>query len=168
MTIWKSLRTRRGLRNLAGTGAAAAASSALGAVATSPESDWYESLAKPAWQPPPLAFPLVWTPLYADIAATTAAALTALAEQGRSDEAAALRRALALNLALNTGWSALFFRAHRTRLATVWAGVLAVQSADLARRCGRADRALAATLAPYPAWCTFATALNAAVARRNG
>jgi tryptophan-rich sensory protein len=167
MSAWKSLRSRRGLRNLALTGAAAATSSALGAVATSPQSDWYESLDKPAWQPPPVAFPLVWTPLYADIAATTAAALTALEEQGRSAEAAALRRALGLNLALNTGWSLLFFRAHRTRLSALWSGILAAQSADLARRCGRADRSLAATLAPYPAWCTFATALNAAVARRN-
>lgn len=120
-----------------------------------------------AWQPPTLAFPLVWTPLYADIAASTAAALTSLEEEGRSAEAGALRRALVLNLVLNSGWNVVFFRVHKARLAALWSGVLAVQSADLVRRCGRADRPLAVTLAPYPAWCTFATVLSVAIASRN-
>ena len=101
MSSWSRLRSKRGLRNLALTGAASAASAGLGAVATTPESDWYARLDKPAWQPPPLAFPLVWTPLYADIAATTAAALTRLEEEGRTEEAEGLRRSLALNLVLN-------------------------------------------------------------------
>ena len=74
--------TRRGLRNLAATGVAAAVSAGLGAVATTPDAGWYDALEKPPWDPPTLAYPLVWTPLYADIAVTTAAAITALEEQG--------------------------------------------------------------------------------------
>lgn len=167
MSAWKALRSGRGRRNLALTGVAAMLSSGVGAVATSPTSEWCAGLDKPTWQPPPVAFPLVWTPLYADIAVTTAAALTALHELGREAEAASLRRALALNLALNTGWSILFFRAHRLRLSALWSGALAAQSADLARQCARADPSLRAVLAPYPAWCAFATALNAAIAHRN-
>jgi benzodiazapine receptor len=66
------LRTPRGLRNLALTGAAAAAGAALGALATTPESQGYGDLGKPSWQPPPIAFPLVWAPLYADIAVVSA------------------------------------------------------------------------------------------------
>ena len=79
---WRGLGTRRGLRNLAATGVAAAVSAGLGVVATTPDAGWYDDLEKPPWDPPKLAYPLVWTPLYADIAITTAAAITALEEQG--------------------------------------------------------------------------------------
>ena len=167
MSSWSRLRSKRGLRNLALTGAASAASAGLGAVATTPESDWYQRLDKPAWQPPPLAFPLVWTPLYADIAATTAAALTRLEEEGRTEEAEGLRRSLALNLVLNTGWSVLFWRVRRPWLSTAWCGVLTGQSLFVARRLRDVDPALHNAWAPYPTWCLFATALNASIARRN-
>lgn len=167
MSVWSVLRSRRGLRHLAGAGAAVTASASVGALATTPESEWYLALDKPPWQPPPLAFPLVWTPLYADIALTSAAALTTLQQAGRSDEAAALRRAVALNLGLNTGWSVLFWRSRRPWLSTAWCAALTASSADLTRRVGRVDRSLGNALAAYPAWCGFATALNASIARRN-
>lgn len=166
-SAWRGLRTARGLRNLALTGAAAAASAGLGALATTPDSEWYADLDKPSWQPPPIAFPLVWTPLYADIAVVSATALTTLEGEGRNDEVAAFRKALAVNLALNTGWSVLFWRARRPWLSTAWCAVLTASSADLARRARHVDDSLHHTLAPYPAWCAFATALNASIARRN-
>jgi translocator protein len=167
MSAWGGLLSRRGLRNLALTGLGATASAGVGAAATTPESEWYARLDKPSWQPPPIAFPLVWTPLYADIAVVGAAALTALEEQGRGDEAGRLRRALALNLVLNTGWSVLFWRARSPWLATAWCGVLTGQGWSVARRLRRVDPALQRAWAPYPAWCLFATALNASIARRN-
>lgn len=167
MSSWAVLRTRRGLRNLAATGVAAAVSSGLGALATTPESDWYLRLEKPPWQPPPLAFPLVWTPLYADIAATTAAAITRLEEQGRDDEAAGIRRMLAVNLVLNTGWSVLFWRVRRPWLATAWCVALTGHSFFQLRRLHDVDPVLHHAWAPYPVWCGFATALNASIARRN-
>lgn len=157
----------RSFRNLRRTGTGVAASAALGIVATTPESDWYVALDKPSWQPPPLAFPLVWTPLYADIAVTSAAALTRLEHDGRGPEASALRRALGFNLALNAGWSVLFWRSRRPWLSTVWCAVLTGQSADLTRRIAQVDPRLGVALAPYPVWCAFATALNASIARRN-
>ncbi|WP_156384335.1 TspO/MBR family protein [Marmoricola sp. Leaf446] len=167
MSAWSRVATRRGLRTLAATGAAAATSAALGAAATTPDDPWYRALAKPPWDPPPIAFPLVWTPLYADIAVTGAAALVELEEQGRTEDAAMLRRTLAVNLVLNTGWSVLFWRSRRPVLSTVWCAALAAHSGVLVRRVASADPALGAALAPYPAWCTFATALNGSIARRN-
>ena len=155
------------LRQLLGTGAAVTVSAGVGVLATTPESDWYRSLDKPSWQPPPVAFPLVWTPLYADIAVTTAAALTQLEDAGRADEAAALRRSLAINLVLNTGWSVLFWRTRRPWLSTAWCGALSGHSLFLARRLVEVDPRLHHAFAPYPAWCLFATALNASIARRN-
>lgn len=167
MSPWSKLTSGRGLRNLAITGAAAAASAAVGGAATTPDADWYADLDKPSWQPPPLAFPLVWTPLYADIAVTTAAALTQLEGEGRNDEVADLRRALAVNLVLNTGWSVLFWRVRKPWLSTAWCAALALHSAGLAKRVASVDPTLGAALAPYAAWCGFATGLNAEIARRN-
>ena len=164
---WQALRTPRGRRNLMVTAAAVTASAAIGGRATTPDSDWYVELEKPVWQPPPIAFPLVWTPLYADIAVVTAAALTTLEGEGRNDEVADLRRALAVNLVLNTGWSVLFWRSRRPWLSTAWCGVLTGQSLLLVRRLRDVDPALHHALAPYPLWCGFATALKASIARRN-
>ena len=166
-SLWRALRRPRGLRNLAVTSAASAVSATVGALATDPESDWYRRLDKPRWQPPPIAFPLVWTPLYVDIAVVSAAALTSLEGEGRNDEVADLRTALAVNLVLNAGWSVLFWRARRPWLSTAWCAVLAASSSDLARRVGAVDDSLRGALLPYPAWCGFATGLNAAIARRN-
>ena len=46
----------------------------VGGVASRPaQSDWYEKLRKPGFQPPRQAFPIVWPLLYADIAAVSAA-----------------------------------------------------------------------------------------------
>lgn len=167
MSAWQQLRTTRGLRNLALTGLASAASATAGAAATTPDAGWYADADKPSWQPPPVAFPLVWTPLYADIALVTAAALTTLEGEGRNDEVADLRRSLVVNLVLNAGWSVLFWRVRKPWLAAGWCAALAVHSTGLARRVGAVDPSLGAALAPYPAWCGFATVLNADIARRS-
>ncbi|MET3143352.1 UNVERIFIED_ORG: hypothetical protein ABIB19_003755 [Arthrobacter sp. UYEF10] len=63
------------LKTLVFTTVATAASAAAGGVATDPGSSWYLRLRKPGWQPPAIAFPVVWTALYADLALTSAVAL---------------------------------------------------------------------------------------------
>ena len=100
--------------------------------------DLVAGLDLPPWQPPTLAFPLVWTALYADIAVSSVAALSCLDRDRRAEEATAYRTALAANLTLNTAWSVLFWRARRLDLAAVEAVALAASSTDLARRVGRA------------------------------
>ncbi|MPV88972.1 tryptophan-rich sensory protein [Georgenia ruanii] len=152
---------------LARTATAVVATAVAGSVATEPQSPWYLALDKPACQPPPAAFPVVWTALYADLALASAAALDELAAAGRPGEARAYRRALAANLVLNASWSWLFWRARRPWLAAAECAVLAASSAGLVRRAARARPGAAAALAPYAAWCGFATALSAALARRN-
>ena len=156
-----------GPRNLAKVAVATAVSATLGSLATRPDSDWYRNLDLPAWQPPKLAFPIVWSALYADIAATSASAITRLERAERIGEASAYRRELAANLALNTAWSALFWRAKRPWLAAVDAAALTVSSARLSQRAGVVSPTLGKTLAPYALWCGFATALSAEIARRN-
>lgn len=156
-----------GPRNLAAVSAATVATAVVGSLATDPGSRWYRGLDLPRWQPPTAAFPIVWTGLYADIAATSAAALTDLERQGRDGEAAAYRRALGVNLALNAGWSVLFWRGRRPWLAAAEAAALTVSSADLARRAGASSAGRRNRLLPYAVWTGFATVLTAAIARRN-
>lgn len=149
------------------TSAAVTATAVAGGLATDPDSLWYRTLRKPDWQPPSAVFPAVWTPLYADVALTSAVALDELRDRGRQEERTAYRRALTVNLALNAGWSWLFWRSRRPWLAAAECGILALSSADLVRRTYRADRAAGVALAPYAAWCGFATALSTAIAVRN-
>jgi tryptophan-rich sensory protein len=135
----------------------------LGARAAVPSDDWYASLDKPSWQPPAKAFPLVWTPLYATIAWSAGRSLS------RADrrERRALAARFGANLALNSAWTWLFF-ARRSPVAGVWGSLLLdASNLQVIRRVARGDRTAAAALAPYAAWCLFATALSASIARRN-
>jgi uncharacterized protein YbjT (DUF2867 family)/tryptophan-rich sensory protein len=156
-----------GPRNLAVAAAATTLAAVAGSAATTTGAGWYRQLDLPSWQPPKVAFPLVWTTLYADIATTSAAVLTDLERQGRLDEAKGYRRALFLNLALNAGWSVIFWRLRHPWAAAVESALLTASSADLARRAGASSPGRRNRLLPYPAWTAFATALTTAIARRN-
>ena len=145
-------------RAVAAGGPAAAA--LVGGLATDPGSRWFRDLEKPSWYPPPQAFGIVWTGLYAGVAW---AAGEVLATGGQH----AFGRAYTANLVLNTAWTPLFFRAHRPWAAAVESAVLTASTVDLVRRAARVSPPAAAVLAPYAAWTAFATALTVAIARRN-
>lgn len=156
------------LRTLCRTGLSTAMAAVVGGVASGDvKTRWYERLDKPAIQPPAVVFPVMWTVLYTDIALSSAVTIDRLNADG-SAAARAYERALALNLVLNASWTWVFFRAHRLSAATAVAGALTVSSADLARRAAAAGRPLSLALAPYVAWCGFATVLSGAISHRNG
>ena len=153
--------------HLAATGTAVAATAVVGSIASREVTGaWYRRLAKPPFQPPGPTFGIVWTLLYTDIAVTAALALDRLAESD-PEAAARYRWALAVNLVLNASWSWVFFRGQRLGWAVVVAKVLALSSIDLVRRTAAADGRVAAALAPYAVWCSFATVLSADIWRRN-
>ncbi len=153
---------------LLATGLGAAAAGALGGLATrSSIGTWYPTLRKPRYVPPNVVFPIAWNVLYATIAGTSAQAIDRLRADGRDAEADAYVRSLAANYVLNGAWSWVFFKWHRLPAAAALAGVLALSSADLARRAASADPKLGAALAPYPAWTSFATVMSADIARLN-
>ena len=110
---------------------------------------------------------MAWTALYADIALTSSLVLADLGEQGRTREQKRYAAALAGNLALNAGWSVLFFTSKQVRPACVDAVALAVSSADLVRRAARTSPERGVLLAPYAAWTGFAAGLTGAIARLN-
>jgi translocator protein len=145
------------------TAASVAAAAAAGSAVTNPNSEWYRSLDKPAWQPPQGAFPAVWTSLYALIAFAVARALDGMPPGDRQR----FWRVYAVNLGLNAGWSALFFGARRPRLALLEVAALNVSNIALLRRAWQSDRIAGTALLPYVGWTGFATVLNRSIVVRN-
>ena len=144
------------------TSAMTAAAAAVGTLGAKTDTAWYRELQKPAWQPPAIAFPLVWTPLYVTIGWGTGRLVEAVPSQrGR------LLGLVAADLAANAGWNWAFFDRRSPAAGLGVLAVLDVLNAALLRESLRHDRVAAATLTPYAAWCGFATALNVALWRRN-
>ena len=153
---------------LIGTGLATAAAAVVGSVASREGvQGWYTKIRKPGYVPPNAVFPIAWTTLYVDIAATSAAAIDRFRADGQDAKARAYIAALGTNLVLNAGWSWVFFAKRQLGPSVVVAALLAASSADLARRAGDADLKLGAALAPYPLWCSFATVMSADIWRLN-
>ncbi|MGI9123160.1 MAG: TspO/MBR family protein [Mycobacterium sp.] len=153
---------------LIGTGLATAAAAVVGSVASQDGvRGWYTTIRKPGYVPPNAVFPIAWTTLYVDIAATSAAAIDRFRADGRRGKAGGYIAALVVNLILNAGWSWIFFKKNKLAQSTVAAAALAVSSADLARRAADADPKLGVALAPYPLWCGFATVMSADIWRLN-
>ena len=152
------------MRPWVATTAMTTAAAVVGSLGTTPDSAWYRALDKPSWQPPPVAFPLVWTPLYASIAWATGRAAAA------SSTPADRRRMLAVtggDLVANASWNWAFFAARSPAGGLGVLAVLNTANAVLVREAARRDAVAGAALAPYAAWCGFATALNLAIWRRN-
>ena len=157
--------TKRTLLSAVVFGAITAAAALLGTLATkrSVDSLWYWRLKKPRFQPPREAFAPVWTGLYGMIAASGATVWNAPAGAARS-------RALALwcaQLALNAGWSAIFFGARRPTLALAEVGLLLGSIVGYGVAARRVSPLAAWLVVPYAAWTTFASVLNASVVRNN-
>lgn len=122
---------------------------------------WYRTIPKPSWTPPDAVFGPVWTTLYVAMGV----AAWRVWRRGPSPRVSRALGLFALQLALNAAWSPIFFGLHRPGLALGVIGALDVALAATSVASWRVDRVGALLLAPYLAWCLFATALNAAIAR---
>ncbi|WP_192964254.1 tryptophan-rich sensory protein TspO [Phycobacter azelaicus] len=125
-----------------------------------PPGAWYRALNKPNWTPPDWLFPVAWTTLYLCMAAAAARVAGA--------EGSGLAMALwALQIALNTLWTPVFFGLRRIRagmlvLVLLWGAVAACMVA-----LWQVDWLAGLLFLPYLAWVSIAAALNAAVWRLN-
>ncbi|MBX9760849.1 MAG: tryptophan-rich sensory protein [Beijerinckiaceae bacterium] len=124
--------------------------------------EWYRGLAKPSWQPPDWLFAPAWTVLYIMIAVSGW-----LVWRQEGAFAAVPLAVYGLNLAINAGWSAIFFGLRRPDLALVELCALWLCTALLITLFWPIRKDAALLLAPYLAWVTFAGALNLAIVRRN-
>jgi tryptophan-rich sensory protein len=124
---------------------------------------FYQSLARPTWNPPSWVFGPVWTVLYLMMA--LAAWLLYRAPHGRTRTLALA--AWTVQLAANVAWSALFFGLRRPALALVDIVVLFALVAVTAALAWRVRRGAGILLLPYLGWIAFATALNFEIVRLN-
>lgn len=129
---------------------------------------WYNGLIKPSFTPPNWVFPVVWTSIYI-LSAAAAARVAGVAQSGvMLEPATGLALALwALQIALNTLWTPVFFAAHRMGLgmgvlAALWLVVAAMIVVFFSL-----DLIAGVLLLPYLAWLSLAAALNWRVWRDN-
>ena len=138
--------------------AACAAAAASGAMIQ--PGDWHDTLKKPSWTPPSWVFPVVWTTLYLAMAyAAMRVALTPNGQQGLAF--------WALQIALNTLWTPVFFGLHRMRAAmgvmvALWLAVAATTWTFLG-----VDLLAGLLFLPYLLWVSIAGTLNFTLLRMN-
>jgi tryptophan-rich sensory protein len=122
---------------------------------------WYASVAKPAWTPPNLLFPIMWTTLY--VAMAWAAWRVACTLEAGGPDAARAAVGLgfwALQITLNALWSPIFFGLHRPRAALVVIVAMLAALAGAIWGFAAVDPVAAAMMAPTLVWGAVAAALN--------
>lgn len=137
---------------------------AIGGFATASSVEtWLPGLNKPSWNPPNSVFGPVWTLLYLMMA--VAAWLV-----WRRREQSSIRTSMLLfgiQLALNAGWSIVFFGLRQPGLAVIEIVLLWLAIAATLRAFARVSVPAALLLVPYLGWVSFASALNFAIWRLN-
>ncbi len=125
---------------------------------------WYRTIERPSWNPPDWVFGPVWSTLYLMMG-------VALARVVHADRDRLARRIglglFGLQLALNFGWSWVFFVKHDLAGAVVEILALWLAIAATIVAFGRVRPSAAALLLPYLAWTTFATILTVAIWQMN-
>ncbi|MTJ81654.1 MAG: tryptophan-rich sensory protein [Telmatospirillum sp.] len=127
-----------------------------GAVTVPEVRGWYQTIAKPAFTPPDRVFGPVWSTLYPMMALAGWLAW----RRDRFAWSSASLRLFLLQLALNFGWSFLFFSYHWLLAASIevsllWGAIL-MTVLEFRRRDSRA----AILMLPYLLWVSLATALT--------
>ena len=121
---------------------------------------WYQSLKRPSWTPPNWLFAPAWSVLYVMIAIAG----------WRVWSAAGLSAALviwALNLIFNAAWSWLKFGRRQIQMALFDALDMLVTILVFMVLAWPIDPIATWLFAPYLAWVSFATLLNATLLRLN-
>lgn len=121
---------------------------------------WYQSLAKPPFNPPNWVFGPAWTILYILIGIAGARTWLAAPVKGGM-------QLWCVQMLLNYLWSPLFFGIQKPGIAlVVIVALLVAILAFIVNRWNR-DRTAALLFLPYAAWVGFATLLNASIAYLN-
>ena len=138
---------------------------ALGTLWTLPGvRDWYPSLIKPPWTPPPAAFGPIWIVLYALMGAALGIVWA------RGGQTSREKRGLgwfAIQLALGVAWSAVFFGARSPGWGYAISILLWLSVAATLWIFSKISRPAGLFLLPCLAFVTFASALNFAILSLN-
>jgi benzodiazapine receptor len=140
------------------------AAAGLGAAVTTPQiRGWYTTINKPSWNPPDWVFGPVWSTLYLMMAVS----VWLIWRRGGLRAARTPLTVFAVQLALNSLWSVLFFGMQHPGLAAIeivilWAAILATVISFW-----RQSKVAGGLLIPYLLWVSFATVLNVTIWRLN-
>ena len=132
---------------------------ALIGVAFAGQAATYAQFDLPAWAPPSWLFGPVWTLLYALMAVSAWLVWRAPSRYRRRTLAA-----FGVQLALNFAWTPAFFGADSPSLGLVTIVAVLLTAGWWSLEAWRVRRLAGGLQAPYLAWVSFATVLNAAIA----
>ena len=123
----------------------------LSALLTSDSMGQYQQLAQPPLAPPGWLFPVVWTLLFILMGISAWLVWRSPARERR-----AALTVYAVQLAMNLGWSLLFFRAQLRLPAFFWLVALEILLGVMIALFARCDRRAALLQIPYFCWVLFA------------
>ncbi len=135
-----------------------------GSFFTANSMDWYQSLDKPAFNPPNRIFAPVWTVLYL----LMGIAVFLIWQRGLSDKLGKVALAcFILQLVFNAIWTPIFFGMKQPLIAfgviiLLWLSIAATIICFY-----RVSKLSAVLLVPYIVWVSFAAVLNAAICILN-
>lgn len=129
----------------------------LSTVWTGSDPGWYAALEKPAWQPPPVVFGVMW-PL--DFLALAVAGVGLSARAERPIQAWTALVVFAVSVAAALAWAYLFYVPHALGPAALCLAVAAVLTWGLLALAWRAVPWTGLTLVPYALWMSIATSLS--------
>ncbi len=119
---------------------------------------WYAGLVRPSFTPPNIAFPIMWSILYAMIAAAGY-----YIWQARQAAGGKLRLQIFIAyMVLNWSWSYIFFSLHQLLLGFIWIVAMDVLAIAVIAMAWRDLRKAALLMIPPLGWTLFAAALNGA------
>ena len=130
-----------------------------GAITATSVGTWYQTLDKPAFNPPDWVFAPVWTALYVMMAV----AGWRTWRRAGFDRGGRALTVFAAQLGLNVLWSFLFFGLERIDLALAEIVILLIAIIANTAMFWRIDRWAGVLFVPYVLWVAYATTLNASL-----
>lgn len=122
----------------------------------------YMTLNKPAFSPPSVVFPIVWTILYILMGISSYIIYTS-----NSPDAPKALRVYVLQLFFNFGWSIIFFGLSQYLFAFIWLLILIGLIILMIYQFYQISPLAAFLQIPYLFWCLFAAVLNLAIYKMN-
>lgn len=117
---------------------------------------WYQALEKPNFNPPNIAFPVVWTILYIMTA-------TAGWNLWRVQAQIKLKAVFIVYTLMNWAWTPIFFGMHAIGLAFIWIIALNLLNLAFIIMAWKPAKLSALLVLPLLGWTAFASVLNYAI-----
>lgn len=117
----------------------------------------YQRVNKPAFSPPPILFPIVWTILF--ILMGISAYMIYISNAEKSDKASALT-VYGIQLAVNFLWPIFFFNCEAFLFSFIWIIILWILIIAMIALFNGISKTAAYLQIPYLIWVTFAAVLN--------